>query len=196
MYRWAALSLLVVGLAALVSLNTYGQGKTSVGKEGYAWKDLPGTDGKKHSLSDIKTDVVVVAVTCNKCPMAIKYEDRMIDFAKKYKGKATLVAINVNFAEADGLPKMIERAQEKGFPFEYLYDESQEVGKQYGAKVTPHFFVLNKDRKVVYQGALDDDPNEPKTPHLANAVDAALKGSVPTIENTNAVGCGVQYKSK
>lgn len=196
MIRWAALSLLVVGLVSFGYVE--GQGKfnkkIAVGDAGYAWKDLPGTDGKKHSLADIKTDVVVLAVTCNKCPMAIAYEDRMIEFAKKYKGKATMVAINVNHAEADSMPKMIERAQEKGFPFSYLFDESQAVGREYGARVTPEFYVLDKNRKVVYMGALDDDPRQPKTNYLEGAVDAALSGSAPAVTETRAVGCGVAYK--
>jgi peroxiredoxin len=175
--------------------------KVDIGDSGPTFEKLPGTDGKQYSSADFdKKDVLVVCVTCNKCPVAVAYEDRMIEFAKKYSAKPDskvgFVAINVNHAEADGLPKMKERADEKGFNFPYLYDESQEVGRALGASVTPEFFVLNKERKIVYMGAFDDDQKEPKTHFLATAVDAALKGDAIATAETRARGCGVKYEKK
>ena len=122
-----------------------------------AWIDLPGTDGKKHSLADLKDKpVVVVVFTCNSCPVGRTYEDRIIEFAKKHAApdsKVALVAINVNTIEEDRLPKMQERAKEKGFPFLYLFDESQRIARDFGAMYTPEFFVIDKDRKIAYMGA-------------------------------------------
>jgi peroxiredoxin len=199
MMRWAAFSLLFVGLVAFGTVQ--GQGKfnkkISVGSSAPTWSKLPGTDGKKHSLSDLKDkDVVVMVVTCNHCPVAVAYEDRIIDLTRKYGSRVGVVAINVNSSEEDRLPKMIERAREKGFNFPYLYDESQDVGRAYGASVTPEFFVLNKERKIVYMGAMDDSisPQNVKTSYVEPAVDAALKGSTPAVSETRARGCGVQYE--
>src|SRR5438876_933592 len=86
---------------------------------------LPGTDDKDHSLADYKKDVVVIVVTCNHCPVATAYEDRIVELSKKYADKVDLVAINVNTIEADRMSKMKERAKAKGFAFPYLYDQSQ-----------------------------------------------------------------------
>ncbi len=169
----------------------------NIGDAAPTYTKLPGTDGKEHSLADIKSDVVIIAITCNKCPMAIKYEDRMIELAKKYADKSvTMVAINVNDNEADGLEKMKERAKEKGFNFAYLFDASQQIATKLGARVTPEFFVLDKNRKIVYTGALDDNPDPSKVTkkYLELAVEAALAGKLPEVTETRAVGCGVQYK--
>src|SRR6185369_13520421 len=121
----------------------------SIGDNGPAWADLPGVDGKKHSLTDLKDkEIVVVVFTCNSCPYAVEYEDRIIAFAKKYagpEGKAAVVAINVNKVPDDSFEKMQQRAKSKGFSFPYLYDESQKIARDYGANFTPEFFVLNKD---------------------------------------------------
>jgi len=171
----------------------------SIGDDAPAWVELPGTDGNKHALADLKDkDVVVVVFTCNSCDYATAYEDRLIAVAKKHaggEGKVAVVAINVNTIAEDRLDKMKERAKEKEFPFTYVFDESQKIGKLYGAMYTPEFFVLNKARKVVYMGAMDDrsPPGEPKLHYLENAVEAALKNEQPNIAETQARGCRVRY---
>jgi peroxiredoxin len=155
--------------------------------------------GKSASLDSFKDkDVVVYVITCNHCPVAKAYEDRLIDFAKKYTGKdkkVALVAFSVNTSEADSMDHMKERAKEKGFNFPYLYDGSQQIAKELGATSTPEFFVFNKDRKLVYTGAMDDSMNAEKvTKHyVEDAVSAALKGDKPATETTKAVGCGIQW---
>lgn len=187
-------------LVAPVSAGEFNK-KVNIGDQAPTFEKLPGVDGKTVSSADFdKKDVLIIAITCNKCPVAVAYEDRMIEFAKKYSAKADskvgFVAINVNHAEADGLAKMKERAEEKGFNFPYLYDESQAIGRSLGASVTPEFFVLNKERKIVYMGAFDDDQKEPKTHFLADAVDATLKGSAVQNAESRARGCGVKYEKK
>jgi peroxiredoxin len=174
----------------------------NIGDDAPAWGDLPGTDGKNHSLADLgKKDVVVVVFTCNSCPAAELYEDRIIAFAKKYCGpndRIGLVAINVNTVPEDRLDQMTERAKEKGFTFPYLYDESQKIGRKYGAGYTPEFFVLNKARKIVYMGAMDDrsPPGATKNAYVEAAVQAALKGEKPAVAETLARGCKVRYGKK
>lgn len=191
----------IVALLVLATPITAGEfnKKLSIGDAAPAWKDLPGTDGKTHSLADLKDkDVVVVVFTCNSCPIAAAYEDRLIDFAKKHakpEGKVALVAINVNTTPDDRLEAMKKRAQMKGFPFSYLYDESQRIAIEYGAKYTPEFFVLGKDRKVVYMGAMDDKTNaaEAKVNYLDKAIDAALNGEKPATGETLPRGCMIRY---
>jgi peroxiredoxin len=188
------LSVLVILPAAAGEFNK----KLSVGDAAPTFSNLPGTDDKDHSLSDFKKDVVVIIITCNKCPVAVAYEDRIVELSKKYKDKADIVAINVNTEEEDRLPKMKERASEKGFSFPYLYDESQNIGRQLGASVTPECFVLDKNRKVVYMGALDNNMDYRKATvnYVGAAIEATLKGEKPAKAETKAMGCGVAYTKK
>jgi peroxiredoxin len=175
-------------------------GVLKLGDPAPAWTDLPGVDGKKHSLADLKDkQVVIVVFTCNSCPIASDYEDRIIAFAKDSAGAdkpTTIVAINVNTVEEDRLPQMKERAQSKNFPYPYLYDQTQKIAKAYGAIYTPEFFVLDKDRKVAYMGAFDDniESSKVKRQFLKPAVEAVLKGEKPNPAKTNAAGCLIRYE--
>jgi peroxiredoxin len=173
----------------------------SIGDVAPSFDKLPGVDGKEHSLADWKDkDVVVLVVTCNHCPMATAYEDRLIALAKKYASgsdsKVVVVAVSVSHLEADKLPKMRQRAKEKGFNFPYLYDESQRIGRALGANVTPEFFVMNKERKIVYMGAMDDNQNDPKVNYLELAIEAALKGELPATKETRPRGCEIKYEQE
>jgi len=191
-----AVALLIVGAASAGQFND----KLSVGDAAPAWKDLPGTDDQKHSLADLKAkEVVVVVFTCNSCPIAVRYEDRIIALAKKYASgadsKVAVVAINVNVIDEDRLPKMKEKAKAKGYNFAYLFDETQKIAKDFGATYTPEFFVLNKERKVVYMGAMDDanKAEEAKVDHLGPAIEAALKGDKLETKETRARGCKIRF---
>src|SRR5271155_4754223 len=127
--RQSALAVICWLSAALCAQAGQFNSVLNIGDPAPAWKDLPGVGGKRHSLADLADrDLVVVVFTCNSCPIASDYEDRIIAFAKKYCGrgqKAALVAINVNTVEEDLLPHMKERATSKGFPYPYLFDQSQ-----------------------------------------------------------------------
>ena len=195
---------ILIALATVVALTSSAPAgkfnKTlSIGDAAPTWEGLEGTDGEKHALADFKgKDAVVVVFTCNSCPVAEAYEERIIAFAKA-NPTVGLVAINVNTAKADALPAMKTRATKRKFPFPYLYDPSQGIARKYGAKFTPEFFVLDKDRKVVYMGAMDDKspPGEPKAKHLEAAVKAALDGKKPeTAETSAASGCGIRFNPK
>ncbi len=141
--------------------------------------------------------MLVLIITCNHCPVAVAYEDRIINFTKKWVSgpgsKVAVVAINVNNLEADKLPAMKVRAKEKGFNFPDLYDPSQQIGHALGATATPEFFVFNKDRKVVYMGAMDDSQSNPKVNYVEAAVEATLKGRLPEVKETRPRGCSVKY---
>ena len=174
----------------------------SIGDTAPAWVDLEGTDGKKHSLADLKgKDVVVVIFTCNSCPIATDYEPRILEFAKAQatpESKVAIVAINVNTIKEDQLPEMTKRAVKKKYPFPYLYDPSQEIAKKFGAMYTPEFFVLNAERKIVYLGAMDekDPPAEPGKSFLEFAVTATLDSKKPAIGETLARGCRIRLNRK
>jgi peroxiredoxin len=168
----------------------------SIGDAAPAWKDLAGVDGKRHSLADLKDKpVVVVVFTCNTCPIATDYEDRIIKFAKQHDDQVALVAINSNAVPNDQLDKMKERAEKKEFPFPYLSDDKQETAKAYGAIFTPEFYVLDRDRKVVYMGAMDDssDPEAAKVSYLDAAVKATIEGKQPETTETVARGCRIRF---
>ncbi|HEY8503346.1 MAG TPA: redoxin family protein [Gemmataceae bacterium] len=200
MYRFAVA--LVAGVLAFGGAAQAGKFNKvlSIGDKAPTYEGLAGTDDKQHSSkTDLTKDVAVICITCNHCPVAIAYEDRIIDFVKKYGDKIDFVAINVNNTPADRLDKMKERAKEKGFNFTYLYDPSQKIASSLGASVTPEFFVLKKDGdayKVVYMGSLDDNQKRPTKSYLADAVDAALAGKTPAVQETRAFGCGVQYERR
>jgi peroxiredoxin len=189
----------VVQTAATIEESARPESSGEIGATAPEWKSLPGTDDKQHSLADLSEAKTVVAIfTCNACPVAIAYEDRLIALANDYKDKGVeLVAINVNNDEANGLAAMKERAEEKGFPFAYLYDSSQQIARDYGATVTPHVFVLNQQRKVAYAGAIDDNHNDPagvKEQYLRAAIDATLAGQEPEVASMKPVGCGIKYE--
>jgi len=163
---------------------------------------LPGVDDKEHGLADYADKkVVVLAFTCNHCPAAIGAQDRIVALQRDFGPKSVqVVAINANEEighPTDSFAYMVERAKEKSFNFPYLRDKSQDVAKAYGAQRTPHFFVLDADRKVVYNGRMDDNPYEEgkQTTHeLLDAVEQVLAGQKVTVAPTEPVGCNVKWE--
>jgi peroxiredoxin len=169
----------------------------SVGDKAPAWKQLPGVDGKKHDFDEWKDKpFLLVVFTCNSCPCARDYEDRLKAFVTKYGEKVAVVAINVNTIPEDRLDAMKKRAEDRGFNFPYLHDESQQIAKAYGATYTPEFFLLDAARRVIYLGAMDDkdDPDKVKTRFIQDAMDAVLAGQKPPKAETRARGCMIRYK--
>lgn len=172
--------------------------KFNVGDPAPAFVGLVGTDDKKHSLEEFKeAKAVALVFTCNHCPVAKAYEDRLIALQKDYADKGVqVVAINVNNVEDDKLPAMKERAEEKGFEFPYLYDPTQKVGRDYGAKVTPHVFLLDARRNLAFVGPVDDSQDERKVKrkYLREAIDAVLAGKTPEAAEVKPFGCGIAYE--
>ena len=156
MLRRAFLALSVVALCA----PAYAA-ELEVGAKAPDLTGLIGTDGKEYNLADMKDKVVVVCFTCNACPVAVAYEDRFIEFQKKYGSKGVkFIALNAN-KKTEDIAAVKTRAEEKGFNFPYVYDKSGESATAYGARVTPHIFVLDQNRHVAYVGSFDDDLNKP-----------------------------------
>lgn len=191
-------SFLVAGMFTLASCALAEQSGLKVGDKAPDWKNLIGVDDKQHSLSDYKdAKVIVLVFTCNHCPVAKAYEDRLIALQKDYQDKGVqVIALNVNTIPEDRLDRMKVRAQEKGFNFPYLYDPTQATGHAYGAKVTPHVFVLDSERKIAYIGAIDDniDVSKVKRNYLRDALDALLANKAPQTAETKAFGCSIKYE--
>jgi hypothetical protein len=156
---------------------------------------LPDTDGVEHGPEG----VTVVAFTCNHCPYALAWHDRLLSVARDYDG-VTLLLVNPNDADrypADSYEAMKERvAGDGGWPAPYLRDESQEVARGYGAKTTPDVFVLDAERRVRYRGAPDSDYRDPQgnAAWLRGALDAVVRGEQPDPAETEPVGCSVKWK--
>lgn len=163
---------------------------------------LPGVDGKTYSLDSFAdAELLVVVFTCNHCPYAKACEDRLMEIHHDYRDRGVeLVAINPNDAEKypdDSFEKMKERAASKGFNFPYLRDESQEVARAYDAACTPDIFVFDRDRKLVYNGRIDDNWQEPEKVtrrDLREVLDAALEGRTVDFEHVPSMGCSIKWK--
>ena len=165
---------------------------------------LVGVDGKTHTLASIKgAKATIVVFSCNHCPYVIMNEPRLIATFKDYQAKgAGMAVINSNDAVQypdDSFEEMKKRAKEQGFPFPYLRDESQSVARAYGATHTPHLFVFDKDLKLAYTGAVDDDNNyktrkKVEKPHLRDALDDLIAGRPVRMAETHAIGCTIKWK--
>jgi len=170
--------------------------------------ELMNIDGSMVSLADYETEEghedvkgYIVTFTCNTCPYAVAYEDRLIETHENMAPQGwPLIAIQPNDPDVqpgDSMEEMKKRAAEKDFPFVYLMDEGQEVYPQYGANRTPHIFLLDKDRKVHYIGALDDSPRDAEgvTVNYVEAAIAAIEsGNEPDPSFTKAIGCTIKTK--
>ena len=200
---------LILSLAVLaMAFPALAADKVKVGDKAPVFSGIPAVNAKGENttlnLGDIKKDVVVVAFLANHCPAVIQYEDRIIDLVSKNKDKSVeLVAIcctdpDSSYAAQDDIKMIAAKIKEKGYNFSYGFDGEGTSGKAYGAIATPHFFVLNKDRELVYAGALDNNNNEASANknYVQAAIDAALKGETPETKETRARGCGIAYKSK
>jgi len=175
---------------------------------------LPGVDGKTYSLSSFKeAKILVIIFTCNHCPTAQAYEDRIIQLTKDYRDKgAAVVAIMPNDPKAirldelgytdlsDSFEEMKIRAKEKHFNFPYLYDgETQSVAKAYGPVATPHVFIFDKERKLRYHGRIDDVEKPTKTPNnfdTRNAIEALLNNKEVPVQTTKVFGCSIKWTEK
>src|SRR5512133_2952229 len=165
---------------------------------------LKNVNGKYVSLSDFpNAKGFVVVFTCNECPYAKAYQDRIIAIDKKYKDKGyPVIAVNPNNPEvepADSYDSMIKKAKANGYTFPYLYDEKHQVYKTYGATNTPHIFILQKqkagDLVVKYIGTVDDnyqDASAVQKPYIENALEALLNNHEPDPNYTKAIGCRVK----
>lgn len=156
---------------------------------------LPGIDGATHGLADYEGKPVAVVFSCCHCPYVVAWEDRLNAIARRYAGRAALLAVNANHHIGDTFEHMQERAAEKGFVFPFLRDESQDVAAAYGAQRTPEVFLLDAEHRLVYHGAPDSDYTDETgaEPWLRQALDAVLAGEPPPVAETPPVGCTVKW---
>ncbi|PQB04860.1 thioredoxin family protein [Aureitalea marina] len=202
-----SLVLFIWATAAIVGLSsfTYLDGGYTIGDEA-ADINLKNVDGKMVSYGDYPdAKGFIVIFTCNTCPYAVASEDRIIALDKEFKSEGyPVIAINPNDPDVqpdDTFQLMQKKAKDKGFTFPYLYDESKTVYAQYGAKKTPHVYLLNKENGkniVKYIGAIDDNVRNAsgvKDRFLANAVNQLIKGKEVTVKETRAIGCSVKVKA-
>ncbi len=176
--------------------------KLRVGEKASDFK-LPGVDGKNHTLfgENGGHKAIVVVFTCNHCPYAQAYEDRIIAIQQDYQAKGVqVIAINPNDASSypeDSFERMKTRAAKKRFPYPYLRDELQMVARAYGAEYTPEVFLLDSTFTVRYNGRIDDSWNNPqaiKSHDLRNALDELLAGKPVRNPLSHAIGCSVKWK--
>lgn len=166
---------------------------------------LKNVDNKNVSLDQYSlAKGFIVVFTCNSCPVAKKYEERVEQLDKKFSAKAfPVIAISSNDVQinpGDSFEDMQKRAKSESYSFPYLYDESQEVAKSFGATNTPHVYVLEKEGPhlvVRYIGAIDnnaDDASKADKKYVENAVNSLLQGKEPEVTATKAIGCGIKWK--
>ena len=196
-------------VAVVFLLSAFAVNKVVSVEKGYDIGDiatdfkLMNIDGKMVSLSDYKdAKGFIITFTCNTCPYAVLYEDRIEALNKKYASKGyPVIAImpnNTDIMPGDNMEAMKVRAKEKGFTFPYLMDEGQKIYPQYGATKTPHIYVLQKTNKgnvVKYIGAVDNnykDVSAVTERYVENAVDALLKGEEIKETKTRAIGCSIK----
>jgi len=194
------LSLAALALVASPVLAGEFNKKINVGQKAPSFSGIPAVMGDQDatiSLEDAKEDVVVLVFLANHCPVVTAYEDRIIDLANEFKGKSVkFIGVSVNRMDSDRLPAIKERVKDKGYNYVYGFDESQKIGKAYGASVTPEFFVLDKERNIRYTGALDDNQNETKVTktYVKDAVNALLAGETVEVTETRPKGCGIRLE--
>lgn len=166
--------------------------------------NLPATDGKNHSLHDFDSaSVLVIFFTCNHCPYVIGSDEITRKTAEKFRPKGVVfVGINSNSKHTypeDSFEHMVERMKKNRFPWVYLYDESQEIARKYGALRTPHFYVLDNKRKLIYTGRGVDSPRDTskmKVNDLECALEEHLAGKPVSTPRTNPIGCNVKWEGK
>jgi thiol-disulfide isomerase/thioredoxin len=174
---------------------------------------LPGVDGKNHSLADYRgSRVIAVVFTCNHCPASQLYEDRLRKLDEDYRTKgAALIAINSERADAialselaysdvgDSLAEMKARAAYRHLPYPYLYDgDTQAIAAKFGVDTLPHIFVFDENRKLRYEGRIDDNPSESlvKSRDARNAIESVIAGSRLSVERTRPLGCKLNPASQ
>ena len=156
---------------------------------------LPGIDGRTHSLADHEGTPLAVVFSCCHCPYVVAWEDRLNTLAREYDGRVALLAVNANHHVGDSWDDMKRRADEKGFVFPFLRDESQETARAYGAARTPEVFLFDRDHRLAYHGAPDSNYADPERaePWLRHAMDAVLAGERPPVGETPPLGCSVKW---
>jgi len=165
--------------------------------------NLPATDGKNYSLSELKEEYLVIFFTCNHCPYVIGSDEVTRASAIRFAPKGVrFIGINSNSAgtyEEDDFPHMVRRMEEEQFPWLYLYDENQEVALSYGALRTPHFYIFDGERSLLYTGRGVDQPKDASrisVNDLDRTLEEVVSGLPVSVPQTNPIGCNVKWAGK
>ncbi|WP_324669901.1 thioredoxin family protein [Geochorda subterranea] len=164
--------------------------------------DLPATDGQRYSPASFREKPVLgVVFWCNHCPYVQAWEGRVVEIQRRYADRGVqLVLISSNDPAQypqDSFAAMTQRAREKGYPFPYLFDETQQVARAYGATRTPEIFLFDGERRLRYHGRPDDnyeDPSAVTRPYLRDAIEALLAGRQPSTAETEPQGCTIKWR--
>lgn len=198
MFKTGIFGKMLMGFAlALIAFSQDAQAQKTaleVGAEAPAFS-VTGADGQAVTLEKATEDseLVVVVFTCNSCPVAKAYEQRLVDFDKKYQTqKVNLIAINSN-TKTEDLEAVKKKSTDDSLNYVYAFDATGQAAKDFKASVTPEVFVI-QDGKIAYHGAFDDSLKSPTKHYLANAVDALLADKQPETVSTKAFGCGIKSK--
>ncbi len=171
----------------------------SIGEQAPSF-ELPDTEGATWPLDGTGAPATVVVFTCNHCPYALAWHERIADAARDYADRGVrFLAINANDSDRyprDSLEAMRERVGQESWPMPYLHDATQEVARAYGAKTTPDVFVIDASGALRYRGAPDSDYDDPgqRAAWLRDALDAVLEGREPELAETRPVGCSIKWK--
>jgi len=189
-----------IGTLFVVARGPYKPGEFAAD---FSLRDISGTMVSLSHMESAKGFIVVFS--CNTCPVVKNYEQRIIDLHSEFAEKGfPVVAINSNdrnISPGDSFEEMKKLAASKKYDFHYLYDESQQIAKEFGATNTPHVFVLFREEnnlRVEYTGAIDNNADNPEAAtkkYVADAVNRLLKGEEPSPSETKAVGCGIKWKN-
>jgi thiol-disulfide isomerase/thioredoxin len=195
-------SIVLVCILTLLGAATLSAAELAPGAEAPAFSLLNAVDGRYVKFERGKDKVSVVVFTCNECPFAKAFEPRLIELARAYRTKGVVFyAINPNddtkYRE-ETIDNMKKRAAARNYPFPYLKDTDSSVARAYGARVTPHVFVIDGAGRVRYRGYVDDSakPHERRIFGLSDALDDLLAGREVSRPSTNAFGCSIKWRTR
>lgn len=208
--RWRIVMVVCLVLVSVAGTSVAGEYNkvVDIGAPMPSFSNLPATDGSKLSSTDLGEQVVILVFLANHCPWVKGMDGDLVELVDSLKGKdVRVVGVSVNHRQEDRLPAMVKHEAKAGYNFTYVFDESQELGRQLGATRTPEYFVFDKDRKLVYMGLLHNSPaakrrdgninytqGQPTEFYVADAVAEVLDGKPVTVAETRAHGCSVEYE--
>lgn len=201
-----ALTTLVFSMASFVSAGQY-NAILNIGDKLPEFHELPSTSGNTLSSNDVNEKILVLVSLANHCPWVKGMDKDLVALSHEFKDdNVRIIGLSMNHREDDRLPAMKIHADNVGYNFDYLYDESQQLGRALGATRTPEYFVFNEERDLIYMGALYDSPakmnsdgsikhinGEPTEYYVKDAIYAALNGTPIATSETRAHGCTVKY---
>ncbi len=192
---------------APISLSGQFNSIVSIGDKMPEFNELPSVSGSAISSGDLKEDIIVLVSLANHCPWVRGMDKDLVELNNQFKDLSVrVIGFSVNHRDDDRLPAMVEHAKKVGYTFDYVYDESQQLGRDLGATRTPEYFVFNDVRELIYMGALYDSPakmnkdnsihhinGEPKEFYVENAIHSTIIGEDFNPKETRAHGCSVKY---